>query len=75
MIISWGPTQHAVWALLDTGCSAPLISTRITEQLDIPQIRRSKAAPLLNCLGEEVKGAGMQSTEPLLLQHRKHYSR
>jgi len=75
MIVSWGPTQHTVWVLLDTGGSVPLISTRITEQLDIPRIRRSEAAPLLNCLGEEVKGAGMEYTKPLLLQHRKHYSR
>jgi len=74
MIISWGPTQHTVRVLLDTGCSVPLISTRITEQLDIPRIRRREAAPLLNCSGEEVKGAGMEYTEPLLLQHRKHYS-
>jgi len=75
MIILWGPTQHAVWTLLDTGCSVPLINTRITERLDIPQICRSEAAPLLNCSGEEVKGAGMEYTELLLLQHRKHYSR
>jgi len=74
MIISWGPTQHAVRVLLDTGCSVPLISTRITEQLNIPRIRRREAAPLLNCSGEEVKGAGMEYTELLLLQHRKHYS-
>jgi len=69
MIISWGLTQHAVQVLLNTGCSVPLISTRITEQLNIPRIRRSKAAPLLNCLGKEVEGAGMENTEPLLLQH------
>jgi len=75
MIISWGPTQHVVRVLLDTGCSVPLISTRVTEQLDIPRIRRKEAAPLLNCSGEEVKGAGMEYTEPLLLQHRKHNSR
>jgi len=75
MIVSWGLTQHAVRVLLDTGCSVPLISTRITEQLDILRICRSKAAPLLNCSGEEVKGAGMEYTKPLLLQHRKHYSR
>jgi len=75
MIISWGSTQHTVRVLLDTGCSVPLISTRITEQLDIPRICRKEAAPLLNCSGEEVKGAGMEYTELLLLQHRKHYSR
>jgi len=75
MIISWGPTQHAVRVLLDTGCSVPFISMRITEQLDLPRIRRSKAAPLLNCSGEEVKGAGMEYSEPLLRQHRKHDSR
>jgi len=74
MIISWGPTQHAVRVLLDTGCWVPLINTRITEQLDIPRICRRKSAPLLNCSGEEVKGAGMEYTELLLLEHRKHYS-
>jgi len=68
MIISWGLTQHAVRALLDTGCSVSSISTTITKQLDIPWIRRREAAPLLNCMGEEVKGAGMEYTEPLLLQ-------
>jgi len=75
MIILWGLTQHVVQVLLDTGCSVPLISTRITEQLNIPRICRSEAAPLLNCSGEEVKGAGMEYTKPLRLQHRKHYSR
>jgi len=75
MIILWGSTQYAVRVLLDTGCSVPLISARITQQLDIRRIRRSRAAPLLNCSGEEVKGAGMEYTDPLLLQHRKHYSR
>jgi len=59
-IISWGPTQHAVRALLDIGCSVSLISTRITEQLNIPRIHRSKAAPLLNYSGVEFKGAGME---------------
>jgi len=74
MIISWGPTQHAVRVRLNTGCSLPLISTRITERLDIPRICRREVAPLLNCSGEEVKGAGVQYTEPPMLQHRKHYS-
>jgi len=75
MIISWGLTQHAVRALLDTGCSVSSISTTITKQLDIPWIRRREAAPLLNCMGEEVKGAAMEYTETLLLQHRNHHSR
>jgi len=74
MIISWGPTQHTVRALLDTGYTVSLISTKITERLDILQIRRGTAAPLLNCSGEEVKGAGMEYTKPLLLRHRKNYS-
>jgi len=74
MIISWGPTQIAVWVLLDTSYSVPLISTRVTEKYNIPPIHRRMAAPLQNCSGEEVKGAGMEYTKPLLLQHRKHYS-
>jgi len=75
MIVSWGPTQYAVRVLLDTGCSVPLISTMVTKKYDIPRVRRCRAAPLQNCSGEEVKGAGLEYTEPLLLQHRKHFSR
>jgi len=75
MIILWGPTQYAVRVLLDTSCSVPLIRTRVTEKYDIPRVRRRRAAPLQNCSGEEVQGAGMEYTEPLLLQHRKHFSR
>jgi len=75
MIFSWGPTQYAVRVLLDTGCSVPLISIRITEKYDILRVCRRRAAPLQNCSGEEVKGAGMEYTEPLLLQQRKHFSR
>ena len=74
MILLWCPTEYTVQILLDTGCLVPLISTRITEKYDIPRIRRCLAAPLQNCSGEEVKGAGMEYTEPLLLQHRKHCS-
>jgi len=73
MIVLWGPAQYAVRFLLDTGCSVPRISTRITEKYDIPRIRRHQAAPLQNCSGEEVKGVGMEYTKPLLLQHQKHY--
>jgi len=75
MIVLWGPTLYAVRVLLDTGCSVPLISTRVTDKYDILQVRRCRAAPLQNCLGEEVKGAGMEYTEPLLLQHQKHFLR
>jgi len=74
MIILWGPAQYAVQILLDTGSTVPLISMRITKRYDIPRIRRHQAAPLRDCSGEEVKGAGMEYTKPLLLQHWKHYS-
>jgi len=74
MIISWGPTQYVVRILLDTGCSVPVISTKISKKYNIPRICRRSTAPLQNCLGEEVKAAGMEYTEPLMLQHRKHYS-
>ena len=75
MVIHEGPTQHIIRALLDTGCSVPLISKKLTEHLNLPKIQQEKAAPLRNCSWEEVKGAGIEYTQPLLLQHRKHFSR
>jgi len=73
MVIHWGTTKQMVRVLLDTGCSVPLISKQLVEAHDIPCRKRTEKAMILrNCSGEQVKGAGLEYTVPLKLQHRRH---
>jgi len=67
--------KHRVKALLDTGCSITLISNRTTRKLAIFQKEHKQAQKIENYTGEEVPEVCKFYTEPLLVQHRKHYTR
>ena len=76
MVIRWHPEhRHQVRVLLDSGCTTPLISTPLAERLKIPCLRRKEQVELRDFTGELVKGAGQLYTQPLLLQHRRHYTK
>jgi len=66
--------RHPVKVLLDTGCSVALINQETTERCQIARQKREQAHRIENYTGERVKGAGQYYTEPLLLQHRKHFT-
>jgi len=74
MVIYWGTNKNAVRVLLDTGCSAPIINKGLVELLDLSPIRQQRSIPLRTCLGEEVPGADMEYTKPILLQDCKHFT-
>lgn len=64
-----------VKALLDTGCSVALINQRTVGELGITKKAHQRVRPIENFTGEIVQGAGQYYTEPLLLQHRRHFSK
>jgi len=66
--------QHRIRVLLDTGCSTPLISDRLVEREHLPCRPHELGIAIRNFTGELVPGAGQKCTEPILLQHRNHYS-
>jgi len=75
MILYQGQDRHPVTVLLDTGCSVPLINERTAERLRLQPIRHREQRTIENFTGQTVKGAGEYYTNPLVLQHRKHFSR
>jgi hypothetical protein len=78
MIIEWtdhGSHRLTVRALLDTGCTTLLLSQACADRFRIPRIRREDKVELRNFAGELVEGAGEAYSAPLLLRHRKHYTR
>jgi transposase InsO family protein len=78
MVIEWqdeGSHRLSVRALLDTGCTTLLLSQACADRFRIPRRTREEKVELRNFAGELVVGAGEAYSEPLLLQHRKHYTR
>jgi len=75
MILHQDGKKHQVRALLDTGCSVALINDKTTERLGLKKKRHRQAQHIENYTGERVVGAGQSYAKPLLLQHRKHYSK
>jgi len=75
MLLHLGAKQHRVKALLDTGCSIALINGKTVEKLGITRRKHTQAYNIEGFTGESVEGAGQFYTDPMLLQHRKHYSR
>jgi hypothetical protein len=75
MIIHWANNNHQVRALLDTGCSVPLISRELAGRLQLSLLRHEKAFAIENYTSEAVEGVGQFYTRPMLLQHRKHFSK
>jgi len=75
MILHHKETCQPVKVLLDTGCSVPLINTKTAERFHLQMLKRREARTIENFTGQAVKGAGEYYTNPLILQHWKHFSR
>ena len=78
MILHWGTNdkrEAAIRILLDTGSTVPLLSLAWVASTSIQVVQRSTTKRIENFTGEAVPGAGDYYTFPLLLQHRKHYTR
>ena len=67
--------SHLVRVLLDTGCSIALINQQTAERLGLKLLRHTRPVKIENYTGETVPGAGQYYTEPLQLQHGKHYTK
>jgi hypothetical protein len=74
MVIHWADNQRRVHVLLDTGCSVPLINQELCGQARIALLHEEEI-PLRNFSGEIVAEADQYYTQPLLLQHRRHFTR
>jgi len=75
MLLHIGTEKKPVKALLDTGCSIALINQQTVKQWGIPKKKHKEARTIESFTGATVQGAGQHYTEPLCLQHRKHFSR
>jgi len=67
--------HHPVMVLLDTGCLVPLINEKMVKCLQLQLIRHEEQLPIEIFTGQTVEGAEEYYTNPLVLQHRKHFSR
>ena len=54
MILHWGNQKKLGSVLLDTGCTVPLVSQRLSSEEDLPRRKREEPATLRSCLGEVV---------------------
>ena len=75
MLLHQGTKTQRVKALLDTGCLVALINQKTVERLGIKQIQHSNPVRIENYTGETVPQAGQFYTEPLQLQHRRHFTK
>jgi len=74
MLLHWQGKSHPVRVLLDTGCSINLINQQTVERLQHPKRPQKNPRSIENFTGETVENAGKYQTEPLQLQHRKHFT-
>jgi len=74
MVIHEGGKQHPVKVLLDTSCSIALINQDTAKRLQIPLQKHRRERIIENFVGQKVQGAGTHRTNPMLLQHRHHFS-
>ena len=75
MLLHDGSEKRPVKALLDTGCSIALINQQTVNRWGIQKRKHKEARTIERFTGATVQGAGQHYTEPLCLQHRKHFSR
>ena len=78
MILKWeedGSHRLTVNALLDTGCTTPLLSQACADRFRIPRVHREEKVGLRNFAGDLVEGAGEAYSVPLLLRHKQHYTK
>jgi len=74
MVIHEGGKQHPVKVLLDTGCSIALINQDTAKRLQIPLQKHRRERIIENFVRQKVQRAGTHRTNPMLLQHRHHFS-
>jgi len=74
IMLNLGGNKHQLRVLLDTGCSIALLNQQAVEKFGIKRKEHKQARSIENYMGVSVKGAGQFYTEPMLLQHWKHYS-
>ena len=75
MVVHWNTKQTTIHALLNTGCSTSLISKSFVDKMGIPCLPHQTDIVIRNFTGDIVPGAGYEYTKPILLQHRKYYTR
>jgi len=75
MILHINGKRQRVKTLLDTGCSIALINQTTAKSLGVKQHQRQEPRRIENYTGEIVPGAGQYYTAPLLLQHRRHFTK
>jgi len=75
MLLHQDDRKHTVRVLLDTGCSIALINEKTIEKLGLERRKHQRPRQIENYTGESVTGAGQYYTYPMLLQHRRHYSK
>ena len=75
MVIHPSQIQLLVTALLDTGCSVPLISIQMARRLQLKLLKHKKQRLIENFTDQAVEGAGEFYTDRLVLQHQRHFSR
>jgi len=74
MIQHQAQNRHPVTMLLETGCSVPLIHKKTAKWLKLRLFKHEEQRHIRNFTGETVKGAGEFYTNPLMLQHRRHFT-
>jgi hypothetical protein len=52
-----------------------LISEKLIDKMSIPVIQHESPIALYNFTGDLVPEAGQKHTKPVLLQHRRHFTR
>ena len=75
MILHLDGKKHQIRVLLDTGCSIALLNSQTMEWLGILKKKHKQAHSIESYTGESVQRAGQCYIEPLLLQHRKRYTK
>jgi len=74
MVLHLDGKCHQVKALLDTGCSIPLINQRTVEKRGMEYEAHKKPRTIESFTRETVKDAGQYFTKPLRLQHMNHFT-
>jgi len=75
MLLHLDGKKHQIRVLLATGCSIALLNSQTVERLGIPKKKRKRAHSTESYSAESVQGAAQCYTEPILLLHRKHYTK
>ena len=75
MQISWKRQEElTILALLDTGATCPLISSKFVQRHGPPCETREAALPITTFDGVPLRDAGKAYTHPLRLRHGEHIS-